>query len=188
MKKLLTGVGRKRVLTLPTSAMPLGCSKCHSDLPLSWELSGISLWYSLHFLPSPLPRAATLLHLPLSPQIKFEFIPRHLDITESFWVFTIPEKSMSVLFLLVGHSTEPLVTLDRSHLNLHLLLVGEHVVMPYTLRHVLIQFCCSSQTPKRKLEMGAGTCEQVSQLLDLIVGGRGRGREEDMGVEGTVCG
>ncbi|XP_046781643.1 hydrocephalus-inducing protein homolog isoform X4 [Gallus gallus] len=57
-------------------------------------------------------------------EIKFEFISRHLDITESFWVFTIPEKSISVLFLLVGHSTEPLVTLDRSHLNLHLLLVG----------------------------------------------------------------
>uniref|UniRef100_G1MRN0 HYDIN axonemal central pair apparatus protein n=1 Tax=Meleagris gallopavo TaxID=9103 RepID=G1MRN0_MELGA len=61
-------------------------------------------------------------------EIKFEFIPRHLDITESFWVFTIPEKSISVLFLLVGHSTEPLVTLDRSHLNLHLLLVGEHTI------------------------------------------------------------
>uniref|UniRef100_A0A8C9LFZ1 HYDIN n=1 Tax=Pavo cristatus TaxID=9049 RepID=A0A8C9LFZ1_PAVCR len=62
-------------------------------------------------------------------EIKFEFIPRHLDITESFWVFTIPEKSISVLFLLVGHSTEPLVTLDRSHLNLHLLLVGEHMTI-----------------------------------------------------------
>uniref|UniRef100_A0A669QXT0 HYDIN axonemal central pair apparatus protein n=1 Tax=Phasianus colchicus TaxID=9054 RepID=A0A669QXT0_PHACC len=60
-------------------------------------------------------------------EIKFEFIPRHLDITESFWVFTIPEKSVSVLFLLVGHSTEPLVTLDRSHLNLLLLLLGHKV-------------------------------------------------------------
>ncbi|XP_072202948.1 hydrocephalus-inducing protein homolog [Excalfactoria chinensis] len=60
-------------------------------------------------------------------EIKFEFIPRHLDVTESFWVFTIPEKSISVLFLLVGHSTEPLVTLDRSHLNLQLQLVGHKV-------------------------------------------------------------
>uniref|UniRef100_A0A8C3Q1J6 HYDIN protein n=1 Tax=Chrysolophus pictus TaxID=9089 RepID=A0A8C3Q1J6_CHRPC len=60
-------------------------------------------------------------------EIKFEFIPRHLDITESFWVFTIPEKSISVLFLLVGHSTEPLVTLDRSHLNFLLLLLGHKV-------------------------------------------------------------
>ncbi|OXB57221.1 hypothetical protein ASZ78_016396 [Callipepla squamata] len=60
-------------------------------------------------------------------EIKFEFIPRHLDVTESLWVFTIPEKSISVLFLLVGHTTEPLVTLDRSHMNLHLLLVGQKV-------------------------------------------------------------
>uniref|UniRef100_A0A8B9BFH4 HYDIN axonemal central pair apparatus protein n=1 Tax=Anser brachyrhynchus TaxID=132585 RepID=A0A8B9BFH4_9AVES len=60
-------------------------------------------------------------------EIKFEFIPRHLDITESFWVFTIPEQSVSVPFLLVGNTTDPLVTLDRSHLNFHLLLVGHKV-------------------------------------------------------------
>jgi len=36
--------------------------------------------------------------------------------------------------------------------------------------------------------MGAGTCKQVSQLLDLFVGGKGRGRVEDMGVRGAVCG
>ncbi|NXK55437.1 HYDIN protein, partial [Chauna torquata] len=60
-------------------------------------------------------------------EIKFEFIPWHLDITESFWVFTIPEQSISVPFLLVGNTTDPLVTLDRSHLNFHLLLVGHKV-------------------------------------------------------------
>ncbi|XP_015729352.1 hydrocephalus-inducing protein homolog isoform X2 [Coturnix japonica] len=60
-------------------------------------------------------------------EMKFEFIPRHLDVTESFWVFTIPEKRISVLFLLVGHSAEPLVTLDRSYLNLQLQLVGHKV-------------------------------------------------------------
>ncbi|XP_075621905.1 hydrocephalus-inducing protein homolog [Balearica regulorum gibbericeps] len=60
-------------------------------------------------------------------EIKFEFIPQHLDITESFWVFTIPEQSVSVLFLLVGNTTDPLVTLDRSHLNFHLLLIGHEV-------------------------------------------------------------
>ncbi|XP_075367152.1 hydrocephalus-inducing protein homolog [Mycteria americana] len=60
-------------------------------------------------------------------EIKFEFIPRHLDITESFWVFTIPEQSISVPFLLVGNATDPLVTLDRSHLNFHLLLIGHEV-------------------------------------------------------------
>ncbi|KAM9269036.1 LOW QUALITY PROTEIN: hydrocephalus-inducing protein homolog [Cariama cristata] len=60
-------------------------------------------------------------------EMKFEFIPRHLDITESFWVFTIPEQSVSVPFLLVGNTTDPLVTLDRSHLNFHLLLIGHKV-------------------------------------------------------------
>ncbi|XP_009881567.1 PREDICTED: hydrocephalus-inducing protein homolog [Charadrius vociferus] len=60
-------------------------------------------------------------------EMKFEFIARHLDITESFWVFTIPEQSISVPFLLVGNTTDPLVTLDRSHLNFHLLLIGHEV-------------------------------------------------------------
>ncbi|NXX62461.1 HYDIN protein, partial [Scopus umbretta] len=60
-------------------------------------------------------------------EMKFEFIPRHLDITESFWVFTVPEQNISVLFLLVGNTTDPLVTLDRSHLNFHLLLIGHEV-------------------------------------------------------------
>ncbi|XP_071670318.1 hydrocephalus-inducing protein homolog isoform X2 [Patagioenas fasciata] len=60
-------------------------------------------------------------------EMKFEFIPRHLDITESSWVFAIPEQSMSVPFLLVGNATDPLVTLDRSHLNFHLLLIGHKV-------------------------------------------------------------
>ncbi|NXX95861.1 HYDIN protein, partial [Centropus bengalensis] len=57
-------------------------------------------------------------------KMKFEFIPRHLGITESFWVFLIPERSTSIPFLLVGNATDPLVILDRSHLNFHLLLVG----------------------------------------------------------------
>ncbi|KAM6300471.1 hydrocephalus-inducing protein homolog [Aegotheles albertisi] len=60
-------------------------------------------------------------------EIKFVFIPRHLDITESFWVFTIPEQSISIPFLLVGNATDPLVTLDRSHLNFQLLLIGHEV-------------------------------------------------------------
>ncbi|XP_009996299.1 PREDICTED: hydrocephalus-inducing protein homolog [Chaetura pelagica] len=60
-------------------------------------------------------------------ELKFEFIPRHLDITESFWVFRIPEQSISVPFLLVGTATDPLVALDRCHLNFQLLLIGHQV-------------------------------------------------------------
>lgn len=59
-------------------------------------------------------------------QIKFDFIPQHLDFTKSSWAFTIPEQNVSVPFLLAGNATEPLVTLDRSHLNFQLLLIGEH--------------------------------------------------------------
>ncbi|XP_042303381.1 LOW QUALITY PROTEIN: hydrocephalus-inducing protein homolog [Sceloporus undulatus] len=57
-------------------------------------------------------------------EVIFEFIPRHLDITESFWTFSIPELDISVPFLLVGHTTDPEVSLDRCHLNFHSLLVG----------------------------------------------------------------
>ncbi|NXA41620.1 HYDIN protein, partial [Eudromia elegans] len=60
-------------------------------------------------------------------EIKFEFISQHLDVTESFWLFTIPEQSISIPFLLVGHATDPLVSLDRSHLNFHSLLVGHEM-------------------------------------------------------------
>ncbi|NXK09844.1 HYDIN protein, partial [Herpetotheres cachinnans] len=60
-------------------------------------------------------------------EMKFEFMPRHLGTTESFWVFTIPEQSVSVLFLLVGNASDPLVTLNRSHLNFQLLLIGHEV-------------------------------------------------------------
>lgn len=99
--------------------------------------------------------------------MKFEFIPQHLDITESFWVFTIPEQSISVPFLLVGNTTDPLVTLDRSHLNFHLLLVGEH--HGCTLMHSDVH-CSSPPAPaSSKKEAGNGIrhwCEQISQILD----------------------
>ncbi|KAM9374294.1 hydrocephalus-inducing protein homolog [Phaethornis superciliosus] len=60
-------------------------------------------------------------------EMKFEFIPRHLDITESFWTFAIPEQSIALPFLLVGSASDPLVNLDRSHLNFQMLLIGHEV-------------------------------------------------------------
>ncbi|XP_030334371.1 hydrocephalus-inducing protein homolog [Strigops habroptila] len=60
-------------------------------------------------------------------EMKFQFIPQHLDVTESFWIFTIPEQSISIPVLLVGNASDPLVTLDRSHLNFQLLLIGHKV-------------------------------------------------------------
>ncbi|XP_062997557.1 hydrocephalus-inducing protein homolog [Elgaria multicarinata webbii] len=60
-------------------------------------------------------------------EVIFEFIPQHLDIAESFWTFTIPEHNISVPFLLVGHTTDPTVAMDRSHLNFRSLLIGHEV-------------------------------------------------------------
>ncbi|XP_075796761.1 hydrocephalus-inducing protein homolog isoform X3 [Pelodiscus sinensis] len=57
-------------------------------------------------------------------EVTFAFVPQHLGITESFWTFTIPEHNISVPFLLVGNTTDPSVSLDRSHLNYFSLLVG----------------------------------------------------------------
>nr|XP_042717290.1 hydrocephalus-inducing protein homolog isoform X2 [Chrysemys picta bellii] len=57
-------------------------------------------------------------------EVTFEFIPQHLGTTESFWTFAIPEQNISVPFLLVGNTTDPSVSLDRSHLNYFSLLVG----------------------------------------------------------------
>ena len=60
-------------------------------------------------------------------QIGFEFVPSELNIVESFWRFIIPERNISIPFLLVGETREPDVSLDRSHLNFKALLVGKSV-------------------------------------------------------------
>ncbi|XP_007442069.2 hydrocephalus-inducing protein homolog, partial [Python bivittatus] len=60
-------------------------------------------------------------------EIIFEFIPKHLDVTESFWTFAILEHNITVPFLLVGHTTDPAVSLERAHLNFRSLLIGHEV-------------------------------------------------------------
>ncbi|XP_049719569.1 hydrocephalus-inducing protein homolog isoform X3 [Elephas maximus indicus] len=57
-------------------------------------------------------------------EIVFQFTPFHLDITESFWTFLILEHNIKVPFLLVGKTTDPLISLDHSHLNFSCLLIG----------------------------------------------------------------
>ena len=47
----------------------------------------------------------------------FEFTPTTQEMVESVWRFSIPALSQS--FLLVGHTTEPAVLLDRAYVNLH---------------------------------------------------------------------
>lgn len=58
-------------------------------------------------------------------QITFQFTPSHLDVTEAFWTFLIPEHNISVPFLLVGKVTDPLLSLSKAHLNFSSLLVGK---------------------------------------------------------------
>ncbi|XP_039769505.1 hydrocephalus-inducing protein homolog isoform X2 [Ornithorhynchus anatinus] len=57
-------------------------------------------------------------------EITFQFIPHHLDITESLWTFLITEHNYSIPFLLVGKTSDPLISLDRAHFNYNSLLIG----------------------------------------------------------------
>ncbi|KAJ8785780.1 hypothetical protein J1605_006740 [Eschrichtius robustus] len=65
-----------------------------------------------------------LIHPEKKAEIIFQFTPFHLDISEAFWTFLIPEHNITVPFLLVGKATDPLINLDKSHLNFSCLLIG----------------------------------------------------------------
>lgn len=52
----------------------------------------------------------------------FEFVPTAQEVVESLWRFSIPSLSQS--FLLVGHTTEPAVLLDRAYVNFHSIKLG----------------------------------------------------------------
>ncbi|XP_075327326.1 hydrocephalus-inducing protein homolog [Odontesthes bonariensis] len=54
----------------------------------------------------------------------FEYVAEQQDAVESIWSFVIETLSLSVPFLFVGTAREPLVYLDRPHLDLGELLVG----------------------------------------------------------------
>ncbi|XP_006860378.1 PREDICTED: hydrocephalus-inducing protein homolog [Chrysochloris asiatica] len=64
------------------------------------------------------------IHPEKKAEVVFQFTPLHLDITESFWTFLIPEHNIKIPFLLVGKTTDPLISLDHSHLNFSCLLIG----------------------------------------------------------------
>nr|XP_023493063.1 hydrocephalus-inducing protein homolog isoform X2 [Equus caballus] len=65
-----------------------------------------------------------LIHPEKKAEIVFQFMPLHLDVTEAFWTFLIPEHNITVPFLLVGKATDPLINLDKSHINFSCLLIG----------------------------------------------------------------
>ncbi|XP_049928998.1 hydrocephalus-inducing protein homolog isoform X2 [Epinephelus moara] len=60
-------------------------------------------------------------------EVRFEYVAEQLDPVESFWSFVIETLSLTVPFLCVGTTKEPLVYLDRPHLDFGELLVGRKV-------------------------------------------------------------
>ncbi|XP_036202709.1 hydrocephalus-inducing protein homolog [Myotis myotis] len=67
------------------------------------------------------------IHPEKKAEIIFQFTPLHLKITEAFWTFSVPEHNITVPFLLVGKASDPLVNLDKSHINFSCLLIGREV-------------------------------------------------------------
>ena len=53
-----------------------------------------------------------------------EYLPTALDVLESLWCFSIPSLSLSLSFLLVGHTVEPAVHLDRAYVSFKSMLLG----------------------------------------------------------------
>ncbi|XP_037622519.1 hydrocephalus-inducing protein homolog isoform X2 [Sebastes umbrosus] len=66
-------------------------------------------------------------------EVCFEYVAEQLDVVESFWSFVIETLSLSVPFLCVGFAKEPLVYLDRPHLNFGELLIGRKVEQTFDL-------------------------------------------------------
>eukprot|EP01018_Ginkgo_biloba_P036849 Gb_10291 [translate_table: standard] len=64
-------------------------------------------------------------------EMAFEYFPTKIELQESFWIFKIPEKNITVSFLLVGNTKKPELSLDLSVINFGPILVGmqaKHVV------------------------------------------------------------
>lgn len=53
----------------------------------------------------------------------FDFVSSSLETLESLWRFSIPRLNISIPFLLVGHTKEPSVSMDRSSVNFRSMLV-----------------------------------------------------------------
>lgn len=56
-------------------------------------------------------------------EIVFDFTSSSLETVESLWSFSIPRLNISIPFLLVGHTSEPAIHMDRSIVNFRSMLV-----------------------------------------------------------------
>ena len=57
-------------------------------------------------------------------EMAFEYVSDSLDLVESFWRFFVPEYNISIPFVMVGHTFEPALSFDRSHINFREMLLG----------------------------------------------------------------
>lgn len=58
----------------------------------------------------------------------FKFTSAAVGVTESFWRFSVPELGISVPFLLVGNTHEPLISFDRARISFKPLLIGHEAI------------------------------------------------------------
>ena len=61
-------------------------------------------------------------------EMVFEYVSDSLDLMESFWRFFVPEYNISIPFVMVGHTFEPALSFDRSHINFREMLLGKAIV------------------------------------------------------------
>lgn len=92
-------------------------------------------------------------------QVRFEYVAEQLDAVESFWSFVIETLSLSIPFLCVGSAREPLVYLDRPHLDFGELLVGVYIQMDTQVQHV---------HPCLKAQLRANCCVCVYVWVQVV--------------------
>lgn len=61
-------------------------------------------------------------------EMVFEYVSDSLDLVESFWRFFVPEYNISIPFVMVGHTFEPALSFDRSHINFREMLLGKAMI------------------------------------------------------------
>ena len=61
-------------------------------------------------------------------EMVIEYVSDSLDLVESFWRFFVPEHNISIPFVMVGHTFEPALSFDRSHINFREMLLGKAIV------------------------------------------------------------
>ncbi|XP_035521672.1 hydrocephalus-inducing protein homolog [Morone saxatilis] len=107
-------------------------------------------------------------------EVCFEYAAEQLDAVKSFWSFVIETLSLSVPFLCVGTTREPLVYLDRPHLDFGELLVGRKVEQtvdlvngeeePFNFSVMQSSLLCNDQQSSLILQPTTGTVSAKNRL------------------------